>query len=209
MLPMISLGNRVGHAALQLNIDRDYGTSDIMFQTRNTKIFITALLSILAGVLILQSLGSAPPVADAFSLSNYYRLEPVQSVIASDAQQFRSRWSRISIVYSGTKAGDIDQLCSLWGLTNHQEFNFHFVVCNGFGGADGLIQPTQKWNRQWSVTPIPSAGIGQRTIRICVIADGTKILPTELQRKRTEELVEGLSRKFSITPQSIRYPQNW
>jgi len=180
-----------------------------MVQTRNTKIFITALLSILAGVLILQSLGSAPPAADAFSLSDYYRLEPVDSVITSDAKQFRNRWSRISIVYSGTKAGDIGQLCALWGLKSPQEFNFHFVVCNGFGGADGLIQSAQKWKRQWSITPTLSNRAGQRIIRICVVADGTKTQPTELQRKRTEQLVEALSRKFNINPKAIEYPQNW
>jgi hypothetical protein len=33
--------------------------------------------------------------------------------------------------------------------------------------------------------------------------------PTDFQIKRTEALVEGLSRKFDIRPESIHYPDNW
>ncbi len=33
--------------------------------------------------------------------------------------------------------------------------------------------------------------------------------PTDFQIKRTEALVEGLSRKFNIRPESIHYPDNW
>ncbi|MHC4293053.1 MAG: hypothetical protein ACYSTX_02065 [Planctomycetota bacterium] len=177
--------------------------------TRNTKVFISALLSILAGLVILQSLGTAPPKADAFSLSDFYELEPVDEAVASSTQQYRDRWSRINILFSGTKAGDIDQLSSLSGLTKTEDMNFHFVVCNGFGGADGLIQSTEKWQRQWSTTPDLNTSAGERIIRICVVSDAKKTFPTELQIIRTEQLVEALSRKFRIRPEAITYPENW
>ncbi|MHC4758313.1 MAG: hypothetical protein ACYTE8_06625 [Planctomycetota bacterium] len=177
--------------------------------TRNTKVFISALISILAGLVILQSMGTAPPVADAFSLSGYYELEPVDRVIRSQTQQFKDRWSRITVFYSGTKAGDIDQLSSLSGLAKPQDLNVHFVICNGFGGADGVIQKTEKWKRQWSTTPTLKITPAERCILICVVADTQKKPPTQLQIKRTEELVETLSRKFIVHPRSIKYPKNW
>ncbi|MHC4186981.1 MAG: hypothetical protein ACYSRQ_02205 [Planctomycetota bacterium] len=184
-------------------------TSDMMVPTRNTKVFLTALLAILAGLVLLQSLGTAPPKADAFSLSDFYELEPIDKVVASRIQQYRDRWSRINIHFSGTKAGDIEQLSSLSGLTKPEDINFHFVVCNGFGGADGLIQPTEKWQRQWSTTPTLTNRPGERIIRICIVSDSKKALPTELQIKRTEQLVEEVSRRFRIHPRSITYPENW
>ncbi|MHC4265847.1 MAG: hypothetical protein ACYSUK_07935 [Planctomycetota bacterium] len=177
--------------------------------TRNTKVFVSALLAILAGLVILQSLGTSPPSADAFSLSDYYELEPIDHLIASRTQQFRDRWSRINVLLSVTKAGDIDQLSSLAGLAKSEDINYHFVVCNGFGGADGLIQSTEKWQRQWSTTPTQNISAGERIIRICIISDGKKVMPTELQIIRTEQLVEKLSRKFMIRPESITYPENW
>jgi hypothetical protein len=181
----------------------------MIIQTRNTKVFVSALISILAGLIILQSLDTNPPLADAFSLSDYYDLEPIEDVITSRTQQFRDRWSRINIVYSQTKAGDIDQLCSLSGLANPEDINYHFVICNGFGGANGLIQPTEKWQRQWSITLTPDMNVGMRAIRICIICDGKETPPTEFQIRRTEELLEQLSRKFNIQPEAITYPENW
>jgi hypothetical protein len=177
--------------------------------TRNTKVFISALISVLVGLVILQSLETVPPKADAFSLSDYYQLKPVEQIVKSDSRQFRDRWSRISVVFSGTKAGDINQLSSLWGLKNPEDINYHFVICNGFGGADGLIQPTEKWQNQWSTTPNSQTYPGERSIRICLVTDNRKTLPTELQIKRTEQLVEVLSRKFAVNPLSISYPENW
>ncbi|MHC4280611.1 MAG: hypothetical protein ACYSUJ_10710 [Planctomycetota bacterium] len=143
----------------------------MIIQTRNTKVFLSALLAILAGLVLLQSLGTAPRKADAFSLSDFYKLKPVDKVLVSRTQQYRDRWSRINIIFSGTRAGDIDQLSSLSGLRKPEDINYHFVICNGFGGVDGLIQPTEKWQRQWSTTPNLNTSSGERIIRICVISD--------------------------------------
>jgi hypothetical protein len=49
----------------------------------------------------------------------------------------------------------------------------------------------------------------KQTIYIGVIADDEATQPTDLQIRRTEALVEALSRKFNIRPESIHYPDNW
>lgn len=178
-------------------------------QTRNTKVFAAALISITIMVVILKILGNNPISAGAFSLSDYYRLDPIEKVISSRAIQTDSFWDRIEIYYSGTKASNIEQLASLNGLASPENISCHFVICNGLGGSDGQIQPTEKWQRQWSIIP-DRAGRGvSRTIRICIIADDKTARPTDYEIKRTEALVEGLSRKFNIQPVSIYYPDNW
>ncbi len=181
----------------------------MLVQTRSAKVFAVALISVTIGAVILKTLGHNPISAGAFSLSDYYRLEPIEKVLSSRAAQTSSRWSRIEIYYSGTKAGNIEQLASLSGLASPENINCHFVICNGLGGGDGQIQPTEKWQEQWSIILDPTwRGVGQ-TIRLCVIADGTITPPTDCQIKRTEALVEGLSKKFNIQSASIYYPGNW
>ena len=178
-------------------------------QPRQAKIFAALLISMTAGAIALMVLGNNPPSAGAFCLSRYYHLDPVEKAISSQAAQLRGRWSSIEIYYSGTKAGNIEQLASLSGLTSPKDINFHFCLCNGLGADDGQILTTEKWQKQWSIIPGRTwYGSGQ-TIRICVIADGKTARPTDFQIKRVEALVEGLCRKFDIQPDSIYYPSDW
>jgi hypothetical protein len=178
-------------------------------QPREGKIFAALLTSITAGAIILMALGNNPPPAGAFSLSDYYHLDPVENVILSRAAQRPNRWRSIEIYYSGTKAGNIKQLTSLNGLAGPEDINCHFVLCNGLGGNDGQIQTTEKWQRQWSCIPGRTWFGNENTIRICLIADGQTCLTTNFQTKRAEALIELLSRKFYIPAKSIYFPENW
>ena len=175
-------------------------------QPRVAKVLAALLVSMTAGAMVLMALGDNHPSAGLFSLSMHI---PVEKAIRSRTSQSPGRWGRIEIYYSGTKAGNIEQLASLGGLASAEDINCHFVICNGLGGGDGQIQPTEKWQRQWSIIPGRTwYGSGQ-TIRICVIADGKTTRPTDCQIKRTEALVEVLCRKFGIQPESIYYPGDW
>jgi len=179
-------------------------------QTRDAKIFAALLISVTIGAIVLMVLGNNPPPAGAFCLSEYYSLRPIEEVVFSRAAQLPDHWGRIEIYYSGTKAGNIEQLASLRGLANPEDVNCHFVVCNGLGGDDGQIQSTERWQRQWSIIPDQSWYGSERTIRICVIADEQTSCPTNFQINRTEALTEQLSEKFNIHPKdNIEYPSGW
>jgi hypothetical protein len=178
-------------------------------QPRVAKVLAALLISMTVGAIVLMALGNHPPSAGLFSLSSYYRLNPIEKATLSRAAQYPDRWRCIEVYYSGIKAGNIEQLTSLNGLSRPEHINCHFIVCNGLGGDDGQIQTTEKWQRQWSCIPGKTWYGNGQTIRICVIADGKTALPTNLQTKRAEALIEALSRKFHIVPQSIYYPSNW
>ena len=177
-------------------------------QLRAEKVLATLLISMTVGAIVLMALANDPPSAGPFCLSSYYRLDSVEKAISSRAAQSPGRWNCIEIYYSGTKAGNIEQLASLSGLTSPEDINCHFVICNGLGAGDGQIQLTEKWQKQWSTIPGRTwYGSGQ-TIRICVIADGKTARPTNSQVKRIEALVEALSRKFDIQPEYVYYPND-
>jgi hypothetical protein len=175
-------------------------------QPRVAKVLAALLVSMTAGAIILMALGDNSPSAGVFSLSSRI---PVQKAVHSRAYQTPGRWDRIEIYYSGTKAGNIEQLASLSGLASVKDINCHFVICNGLGGGDGHIQSTEKWQRQWSIIPGGSWYGSDKTIRVCVIADGKTAYSTDSQRKKAQVLVEELRRIFGIQAESVYYPRNW
>jgi hypothetical protein len=174
-------------------------------QARVAKVLATLLASMTTGAIILMALGHNPPSAGPFSLWTYYSLDPVNKAISSRSIQTNDDWKNIEIYYSGTKTGNIEQLASLSGLTNPDDINCHFCVYNGFGGNDGQIQTTKKWQQQ---SPANSAD-AIKTIRICIIADGKTKHPTDCQLKRIQVLVEALCKRFHIQLSSIEYPIEW
>ena len=208
-----------------LEIPERAGMSDkertFLTGSRQAKVFVILLVSMTVAAIILMALGNNPPSSGAFCLSRYYRLDPVENAIMSRAVQTSGRWNCIEIYYSGTKAGNIEQLASLRDLANAEDIGCHFVICNGLGGGNGQIQPTEKWQRQYLIRTRTKNGPQQTTplvwdeirnlnaIRICVIADGKTARPTDFQIKSVEALVEALHRKFSIRPESIYYPGDW
>ena len=178
-------------------------------QPRVVKVLAALLVSMTAGAIVLMALSGRPPQAGPFSLASYIGLAPIAESIPSRATQQQERWRSVEVYFSGSAAGNIEQLASLYGLADKEDLNCHFLVCNGAGGGNGQIFATAKWQRQWSIIPNSTWNGPSQTIRICVIADGTNTPPTEYQIQRTYTLIEKLCQKFSISAKAIRYPENW
>lgn len=176
---------------------------------RTANVLVALLVSMTTGSMVLLAMGNNRPSEGPFCLASYYQLDPVEKVVFSKSIQSRSRWDNIEVYNSGTRAGNIEQLASLSGLTSPEDIDCHFVICNGLGGDDGQIQPTEKWQRQWSIIPGRTWYGSSNTLRICVIADDKSARPSDFQIKRTEELIETLSRKFDIRSESVHYPETW
>lgn len=178
-------------------------------QVRVAKVLAALLASMTTGAIVLMALGHNPPSAGPFSLWTYQRLSPVKNALSSDAPQSRARWNRIEIHYSGTQAGNIEQLASLNGLIRSEDINCHFCLCNGQGGDEGEIQPTARWKKQLPADRSSSWRGTTRTIRICLVGDGQTAVPTDCQIKRLQVLVETLRERFDIAPDAIDYPNDW
>lgn len=173
---------------------------------RVAKVLAALLASMTIGAVILMALGHNPPAAGPYSLTSH-SVDPVKDAIRHCLGQSPNRWSHVEISYSGTRAGNIKQLVSFNGLNNPDDINCHFVICNGFGGNNGEIQPTGKWQRQFSAIPGRNwQGTGQ-TIRFCIIPDRKTNKRTDHQKKMVDALVKELCERFNI--ESIYYPADW
>lgn len=182
----------------------------MVLQSRQTKVLIVLVVSMIAGAIILGALGYHPPSAGAFCLSDYRQLMPVKTIVLCRTTQSPERWNRIEIY----RASEIDQLDLLKRVVQNIDTNCHFVLCNGRIGNDGQIFSTEKWKQQVSVSrpsyhSIPQDIQDKRTIFICVVTDGPKNRPTHYQMKRTEVLILELCRRFHIQSQSVHYPEDW
>ena len=161
------------------------------------------------GAIVLMALDNHSLSAGAFSLAGYTNLDPIEQVTLISVTPDKQKWDSVEVYYNGTDAGDFEEITRFNGLANSEDVNFHFLVCNGTGGADGKIRATTKWCKQRAALGGQDWFGNNQTIRICVVADGLKFLPTDCQIKRTTGLVEVLARKFDISSQRISYPANW
>ncbi len=176
---------------------------------RVVKVLATLLASMTIGAIVLMTMGHNPPSAGPFSLWAFYRLDPIKDMICSRESQYKDRWNCIEIFYSGTKSGNLAQLASFSGASRQDDINCHFCVYNGFGGNDGQIQTTEKWQEQQSASDTNNWHGSDQTIRICVVANGRITRPTDCQIKRIQTLVEELCRTFDIKRESIFWPNDW
>ena len=191
-------------------------------QSRQTKVLVALLVSIVLCTIILNALGHNPPSAGAFCLSQYYRLVPVEKLIRSREVQRPRYWKWIEIYYSEGGSGDrvasgsnmqVEQSGSLSNVSGQEEIDCHFIIYNGLTGHDGQIKPTEKWNRQLPANrPADSnkrrARQNEQTIYISIVTNGQNPQFTNFQIKRAEVLADELCREFNIKSESILYPDS-
>jgi len=185
-------------------------------QSRQTKVLVALLVSIVLCTIILNVLGHNPPSAGAFCLSQYYNLVPVEELIRSREVQRPRCWKWIEIYYSEGGFGSaiqVEQPGSLSSVSGQGDMDCHFIIYNGLDGHDGRIKPTEKWNKQLPANrPVDNnkrrARQNEQTIYISIITNDRTAQPTNFQIKRAEVLVEELCREFNIKSESILYPDN-
>jgi hypothetical protein len=177
-------------------------------QPRVVKVLVALLVSMTAGAVVLMALGSNPPSAGPFCLASYYRLDSVDHALHSQQPQSPYRWSAVEIFFSGTRGGNADRLAAVNNLSSAADLNCHFIVCNGVGAGDGEIESTERWQAQRSAQMEHPSPTGDRTIRICLVGNGTSALPTDYQLRRLEILLEALCRRFNIPASAVHIPRD-
>ena len=190
-------------------------------QSRQTKVLVTLLVSIVLCTIILNALGHNPPSAGAFCLSQYNSLDPVEQLIRSANILRPGYWKWIEIYYGegssqnrAASGSDIQAEQSLSGVSGLEDIDCHFIIYDGHGDLDGEIKPTEKWKRQLPVKHRPDdntrrAWQYEQTIYICILINGQNAQPTNFQIKRSYVLVEELCREFKINSESVLYPNSW
>lgn len=127
------------------------------------------------------------------SLSN--TLEPVGEPRA---------WKYIVVHHSATDSGSVESIDAA-----HRErkdgsgkswlgIGYHFVIGNGQGMADGLVEPTFRWREQLHGAHAGNRLHNEEGIGICVIGDFSDSEPTPRQIAAARQLISHLSQRYQI-----------
>ena len=114
-------------------------------QSRETKVLVALLISIIVCTIFLNMLGHNPPAAGAFCLSRYNNLVPVENLVRSLIVRHPRYWKRIEICFSECDSDvryisgsnmSVDNNSSSNNSSNQADSNCHFIIYNGLSGED-------------------------------------------------------------------------
>ena len=105
-----------------------------------------------------------------------------------DAGLAKSRdWRRIVLHGSGAGHGNARLLDRYHAAVRGQDQVYHFVIGNGSGAADGLIEAGRRW---------ASAPAEDKDIEVCLVGDFNERAPSKAQMEALHELMDYLSIKL-------------
>lgn len=170
---------------------------------------LVAAMTLASGVLLMLQPEPVIPVSHLRLLSTERTYDPADALFETLVPVMPSRWEAIAVSFSGHRFGSAQTVglqhegMGLGGL------GFHFVLGNGTGSADGLIDVGFRWQHQqaghtpWAVQPRPGSAAA-RTVQICVVGDGRAAEPTHRQLRELVWLVRELQTRLNIPAENVR-----
>lgn len=173
--------------------------------TRRTKIVwasFAAAATMATGLLILGD-GGAPRgfVATTPSLITDGAASAADPIIPREAELDRARWTSIVIHHSGAPAGSAESLHRQFESAGYDGLGFHFLIGNGQGLGDGVVDVGYRWNRQLPGAHVLGKSAAERnqdSIGICLIGNGDRRAFTDRQVTELIGLVRRLQRELGV-----------
>lgn len=119
----------------------------------------------------------------------------------------KRKWEGILIHHSATDSGNLDKFDYHHRVVNGWLMvGYDFIICNGNGGADGLIEMTDRWRQQIQGA---HAGPGLKQyndhwVGICLVGDFNRGKPTPRQMASLRRLVTYLQQRCGIPDTNVR-----
>jgi len=116
------------------------------------------------------------------------------------------RWRYIVIHHSATEDGNASEFDLAHRRRGWDELGYHFVITNGNGGPDGMVQVGSRWRRQkWGAHcgKTPNNEYNEYGIGICLVGNFCRHRPTRAQLASLERLVKYLADRFEIPPENV------
>jgi hypothetical protein len=135
----------------------------------------------------------------------------VDPVFDTEAQIDDTRWMGIVIHHLGEPAGDAGSIHRLHLDYGYQGLGYHFIIGNGNGLGDGVVQVGYRWNQQ--LPGVHTAGPAgeqhnRRSIGICLVGNGNRRPFTKAQLSQLESLTRRLQQRLHIPARSVHLHQD-
>ncbi len=202
------------------------GSNEIRTKRRRFTVWASFVggMTAVAGILLAGDRGA--PTVDAAVNATVVGLSPVSEaslILPRDAQPIPGQWQAIVIHHSATPAGDSVTLNRQHTASGLSGLGYHFVIGNGQGLGDGLVEVGYRWNRQLAgahvagANPIESRNGLDRTslstadadqynrhsIGICMIGNGNRREFTDRQIHELITIVRALQAQFGIPGSAV------
>ena len=120
------------------------------------------------------------------------------SPVGAEGMVERKATEIIVVHHSDTPSGNVAAFRRHHVLVNGwSDVGYHFVVCNGKGGADGEVQVGRDEKYQGAHAGNPKPSRNANSIGVCLVGEDTF---TEAQREALVALLTRLCKKYKITP---------
>lgn len=123
--------------------------------------------------------------------------EQLGAVFNAPADLESDRWGRIVVHHSGQMRGDAESIGRLHRSLGYDGLQYHFVIGNGTGSGDGVIELGGRWLRQ------RDGVYAERAISICLVGNGDKTPPTAAQMEQLAALVGVLRDRLNVPAEAV------
>jgi len=183
-----------------------------------------AAMTAVAGILVIADAG-APNIEAAVSptvVGHGANPNAIPLIVPREASEVAGRWQAIVIHHSGTPAGDAVTLGRQHVSAGLSGLGYHFVIGNGQGLGDGLVDVGYRWSQQLPGAHVASAPAGangdprrvglsksdaerynRHAIGICLIGNGNRREFTDRQVNELVNLVRALQERHGIPASAV------
>lgn len=118
-------------------------------------------------------------------------------------------WRYIVLHHTATDSGDVAAIDAEHRQRKDRAghpwlgIGYHFLIGNGRGMADGLVEPTFRWKQQLHGAHAGDRSYNEEGIGICLVGNFDSYPPTPRQVAAARELVRMLAERYDIEPQNI------
>lgn len=175
-----------------------------MVADRRTWIVLSSLIASMTVISMLLMVLEPGPIAplSGVTLSSIDQTTQPQTTLF-DIREPRD-WQAIVIHDTGSLQGSAKRLNEI-----HQPrggLGYHFVINNGHGEADGLIEMGFRWQRQITGAYLQGEGaewFHNHAIGISLVGDADRERMTDAQLRELVWLVQQLQREYRIPPEAV------
>ncbi|MCP4712277.1 MAG: N-acetylmuramoyl-L-alanine amidase [Planctomycetes bacterium] len=118
-------------------------------------------------------------------------------------QEDKNRWEGIVVHHSGARSGNAKIIDAGHKQKNWNGLGYHFVIDNGQGGPDGLVEVGYRWQEQKTGAHCRKKQgddnyWNKHTIGICLVGNFEQHDPTAAQYETLAELIHFLQVRYDI-----------
>ena len=167
---------------------------------------LVAGMTVTSGLLRVLEPGPVAPLS-GITLQSVQRDQPPEAQLFNTAQGEPRDWQAIVIHDSGRATGSADRLHRRHERQGRGGLGYHFVVNNGTGKPDGVIEAGYRWQHQLTGDYLAD---GQHTgwfhkhgIGVCLVGNADQKPMSRQQLQKLVWLVQKLQRRYDIPADAV------